>query len=75
MGGKFDNIVNLPNGMVVEEGYDQVTEETTWRVVSICSIDETTIPPSFKYSINHYYRGLSATGFISIDLTISLDAQ
>ena len=31
MGGKFDNIVNLPNGMVVEEGYDQVTEETTWR--------------------------------------------
>ena len=31
MGGKFDNIVNLPNGMVVEEGYDRVTEETTWR--------------------------------------------
>ncbi len=31
MGGKFDNIVNLPNGMVVEEGYDQVTEATTWR--------------------------------------------
>lgn len=31
MGGRFDNIVNLPDGMVVEEGYDKVTEETTWR--------------------------------------------
>lgn len=31
MGGPFDPIVNLPSGMVVEAGYDQVTPETTWR--------------------------------------------
>ena len=62
MGGKFDNIVNLPNGMVVEEGYDQVTEELPGSAVSICSIDETTIPPSFKYSINHYLSRLVSNG-------------
>ena len=31
MGGRFDDIVNLPSGMVVEAGYSSVTPETTWR--------------------------------------------
>ncbi|MBA61477.1 MAG: hypothetical protein CMJ76_03840 [Planctomycetaceae bacterium] len=31
MGGRFDDIVNLPSGMVVEAGYNNITEATTWR--------------------------------------------
>jgi len=31
LGGPPSQTVNLPDGMVVEAGYDRVTEETTWR--------------------------------------------